>query len=376
VADGSSAPAGAGPAAGVPAETAPVRAGEQLDWAALEAYLRAEIGGLSGPFSVLQFPNGSANLTYLVTVGATRLVVRRPPFGQLALGAHDMHREYRVLSRLGPAYPRAPRALAYCADPAVLGAHFLVSEYRPGVVIWGRLPVPMAALPGAGRRVGFAVVDALADLHAVRPDDCGLADLGRPDGYLSRQLAGWRKRWAAVAPAGGSGAGTGTGTVTGTVERVADLLAASQPRSGPAAIVHNDFKIDNCQFHPADPDRVISVFDWDMATLGDPLVDLGTLLNYWPDPADRPGSGLRVLPGLDTLGLPTRHEVVARYAQRRGLALADVRWYEAYGCWKTLIILQQLYARWQRGETGDPRMAARGEQVVALADRALRLLDG
>ena len=360
---------GAGGGGGV-SEVAPVRAGEELDWAALEGWLRAELPALAGPFSVLQFPNGSANLTYLVTVGADRLVVRRPPFGQIAVGAHDMHREYRVLSRLNPAYDRAPRALAYCADPAVLGAHFLVSEYRPGVVIWGRLPAPMADLPDAGRRVGLAVVDALADLHEVRPDACGLADLGRPDGYLTRQLAGWRKRWAAVAP-GAPGVPAGD---PGPVDRVADLLAAGQPGSGPAAIVHNDFKIDNCQFRPADPDRVSSVFDWDMATLGDPLVDLGTLLNYWPDPADRPDAGTRVIPGLQTLGLPTRREVVARYAARRGLDLTDVHWYEAYGCWKTLIILQQLYARWQRGETTDPRMADRGVQVTALAHRALRLL--
>lgn len=356
------------PAGGVP-QTAPVRPGEELDWPALEAYLRAGFPELAGPFSVLQFPNGSANLTYLVTIGERRLVVRRPPFGQLAVGAHDMHREYRVLSRLYRVYPRAPRALAYCADPAVLGAHFLVSEYRAGVVIWGRLPEPMAGLPGAGRRVGFAVVDALADLHAVRPDECGLADLGRPDGYLTRQLAGWRTRWAAVADAAEPSAGA-------VVERVADLLAATQPPSGPAAIVHNDFKIDNCQFDPADPDRVVSVFDWDMATLGDPLVDLGTLLNYWPDPGDRPDSGIRIVPGQDTFGLPTRREVVARYAGRRGLELTDVRWYEAYGCWKTLVILQQLYARWRRGETSDARMAARGAQVAALADRALRLLTG
>jgi aminoglycoside phosphotransferase (APT) family kinase protein len=356
---------------GIP-QVAPVRPGEELDWDALESWLRAELPELTGPFSVLQFPNGSANLTYLVTVGDTRLVVRRPPFGRIAVGAHDMHREYRVLSRLYPAYPRAPRALAYCADPAVIGAHFMVSEYRPGVVIWGELPAAMAGLPDAGRRVGVAVVDALADLHAVRPDGCGLSDLGRPDGYLTRQLAGWRKRWAAVAP---GVAGAPDDQDPGPVDEVAELLVARQPESGPAAIVHNDFKIDNCQFDPADPDRVISVFDWDMATLGDPLVDLGTLLNYWPDPGDPPGAGPRVIPGLETLGLPTRREVVARYAARRGLDLTDVRWYEAYGCWKTLIILQQLYARWARGETTDPRMAARGDQVTALARRAARLLE-
>jgi aminoglycoside phosphotransferase (APT) family kinase protein len=343
-------------------EVAPVRPGEELDWASLEGHLREHLPCATGPFSVLQFPNGSANLTYLVRFGDDAVVVRRPPFGTIATGAHDMRREHRVLSRLHAAYPRAPLGLHYCADESVIGAHFLVSEYRSGVVVWDRLPVELAAGESPGRRIGFAVVDALADLHLVDPEACGLDDLGRPEGYLERQVRGWQRRWEAV-----------SFESDGTLDRVGELLAAHLPVSGPAAIVHNDFKVDNCQFAPGAPDEVASVFDWDMATLGDPLTDLGTLLNYWPEGAT-PADGV---PGVENVGLPLRDEVVARYAARTGqdLIRSDVAWYEAFGCWKTAVILQQLYVRHLRGESADDRMAARGEQVVRIGERALALAE-
>ena len=258
-------------------EVAPVRPGEELDWSSLEVYLRAHLPEMQGELSVLQFPNGSANLTYLVRFGDEAVVVRRPPFGAIAAGAHDMRREHTVLSRLHAAYPRAPLGLHYCADESVIGAHFLVSEYRTGVVVWDHVPDQLDVGPDPGRRIGFAVVDALADLHLVDHEACGLGDLGRPDGYLARQVGGWQRRWEAVALEG-----------RGTLDRVGELLARHLPESGPAALVHNDFKVDNCQFATGDPDVVASVFDWDMATLGDPLTDLGTLLNYWPEGARRP----------------------------------------------------------------------------------------
>ena len=343
-------------------EVTEVRPGEQLDWDSLEAYLRAQLPQAVGEFSVLQFPNGSANLTYLVRFGDVDLVVRRPPFGVIATAAHDMRREHRVLSRLSPAYPRAPLGLHYCADESVIGAHFLVSEYRSGVVVWDHVPEVLNVGADPGRRIGLAVVDALADLHLVDADACGLGDLGRPDGYLQRQVTGWQGRWEAVAL-----------DDRGALDRVGELLARHLPESGRPALVHNDFKVDNCQFTAGSPDAVTSVFDWDMATLGDPLTDLGTLLNYWPDgpePAD-------AVPGLENLGLPSRDEVVARYAARTGqrLTRADVAWYEAFGCWKTAVILQQLYVRHLRGETSDDRMATRGQQVVRIADRALTLAE-
>ena len=343
-------------------EVTEVRPGEELDWGSLEAYLRRHLPQASGAFSVLQFPNGSANLTYLVGFGEDAVVVRRPPFGVIATGAHDMRREHRVLSRLHAAYPRAPLGLHYCADESIIGAHFLVSEYRSGVVVWDRVPEQLSVGEDPGRRIGFAVVDALADLHLVDPEACGLGDLGRPAGYLERQLGGWQRRWEAVAIEG-----------RGTMDRVGELLARHLPTSGRPALVHNDFKVDNCQFTPGSPDVVTSVFDWDMATLGDPLTDLGTLLNYWPDGAT-PADGV---PGVENVGLPGRDEVVAHYAARTGqdLARGDVAWYEAFGCWKTAVIMQQLYVRHLRGESSDDRMTARGEQVVRIADRALALAE-
>ncbi len=344
-------------------EVAEVRPGEELDWAALERHLRQQLPHLEGDFSVRQFPNGSANLTYLVRFGEDALVVRRPPFGVIAAGAHDMLREYTVLSRLHAAYPRAPLGVHYCADTAVIGAHFLVSEYRPGVVVWDRVPDSLAVGPEPGRRIGFAVVDALADLHLVDPARCDLGYLGRPDGYLDRQVRGWQRRWEAVATEG-----------RGTVDRVAELLARHLPESGQPALVHNDFKVDNCQFAPGDPDQR----------------DLGLRLGHGDArrPAHRPGDAAQLLAGRrhPRRGRPRRRRTSGCRAATRsssatprgpgsGSPARTSSWYEAFGCWKTAIIMQQLYVRHLRGETSDERMNARGRQVVRIADRALALAE-
>jgi aminoglycoside phosphotransferase (APT) family kinase protein len=347
-------------------EVAPVRTGEDLDWPRLESYLREHVPELGGEFSVLQFPNGSANLTYLVRFGDTQLVVRRPPFGQLAPGAHDMKREFTAVHALSQHFDRAPRAYLFCDDHSVIGSDFLVVEYRSGVVMWDHVPPAMAHHDDAARRIGLAVVDALADLHILVPDEIGLGGLGRPEGFVERQVNGWAKRWDLV----------DTGRVP-QMNAVAKRLIATIPSAGgrPASVLHNDYKIDNCQFDPANPDRVKSIFDWDMATLGEPLVDLGTLLNYWPDPADVEGDRPLHVPGLELLGLPSRGDVVERYASRTGFEAADVPWYEAFATWKTCVVLEQLYQRFVRGESTDPRMGERGAPVTPLADRAARLLD-
>src|SRR5690348_15958082 len=182
------------PEAGDRPEVAPVRSGEALDWDRLEAYLRARVPDLGDGFEVLQFPNGSANLTYLVRAGGRDMVVRRPPFGRIAPGAHDMRRELRALDGLWRHFDRAPRPYLFCDDHDVTGSAFLVVEYRHGVVVWDHVPAAMAHHPDAGRRVGLAVVDALADLHLLVPEAVGLADLGRPVGFVERQVSGWRKR--------------------------------------------------------------------------------------------------------------------------------------------------------------------------------------
>lgn len=341
-----------------------VRPGEALDWDALVACLRDNIPDLGGDFTVKQFPNGSANLTYLLQFGPRRLVLRRPPFGQIAPGAHDMRREYHVLSRLADGFPPAPRALYLGTDHGVIGGDFVVMEYRSGEVAWGAVPPSMNHLPDAGTRMGRAVVRALAQLHLVDPHGCGLDDLGRPDGFVRRQVDGWAHRWQLVAPERG-------GEV---MSNVVETLARSLPEPQRVSILHNDYKLDNCQFRSGEPDEVHAVFDWDMATLGDPLIDVGTLLNYWPDPSDTPSDRPMTPPGLETVGLPTRAEVADIYVAQTGLDLANISWYEAFACFKTAVVMQQLYARWERGETTDDRMSERRQWVMPMAHRSARIL--
>ncbi|MGK0260557.1 MAG: aminoglycoside phosphotransferase (APT) family kinase protein, partial [Candidatus Azotimanducaceae bacterium] len=260
-------------------EVQAVRPGEALDWPGIEGYLRKHLSAdvdLSGEFEVLQFPNGSANLTYMLRFGATEFVFRRPPFGTLAPGAHDMKREYRVLSRLWKSFDRAPRAYLFCGNAEVAGADFFVMERRQGEVIRGVIPESMRQHDDVGRRIGFALIDAMAEFHLVDTQSNGLHDLGKPAGFVDRQLSGWKKRWDLVADA----------QHDAQMQSLHQRLVAQQPISQRVSLVHNDLKLDNCMFDPADPDRVIAFFDWDMTTLGDPLIDLGTLLNYWPDPKD------------------------------------------------------------------------------------------
>ena len=265
-------------------------------------------------------------------------------------------------------YDRAPRPLAYSADAHILGTEFLVIEYRSGLVIWGPETIPdeMKSQPNHGWRLGMALAHALADLHLVDIYETGLIQLGKPAGFLERQLRGWRARWDAVAEAG---------PAHPLMEELADRLLERVPSSPPPAVLHNDFKLNNCQFSPTDPARVTSVFDWDMATVGDPLVDLGTLLNYLPDPDGDTSSDRVAIGGLETMGLPSRQEIVDTYSARTGTAVDAIHWYEAYGTWKTAVIMQQLYARYIRGETSDERLRTSADRMDGVAARALDLLD-
>ena len=352
-----------------PAEVAPVRPGERLDRAALAAWLMprlpAVLPGVGGPLEILQFPHGSANLTYLLRVGAHELVLRRPPMGELAPGAHDMKREFKVLSRLWRFFDRAPRAYLLCDDHAVLGADFFVMERRRGEVVRGALPPAMRVHRDVGRRIGFALVDAMVELHTLDPAACGLADLGKPEGFVERQVSGWARRWELAKPE----------HAPPLVAELHRRLVRSMPVPVRVSIVHNDLKLDNCQFDPADPDRVTSIFDWDMTTLGDPLVDLGTLLNYWPDPGDPESARRASQPGLARMGLPARAEIIARYAARSGADVSAARWWEAFALWKTVVVVQQLHRRWVRGESTDPRMATIADRIPSLLEAARGVLD-
>lgn len=344
-----------------------VRAGEELDWSRIAGYIRERMPDdvdLSGEVRVQQFPNGSANLTYMIGFGDTELVFRRPPFGTLAPGAHDMRREFKVLSRLWRIFDLAPRAYLFCDDHEVGGADFLVEQRRAGEVVRGVIPPSMRDHEDVGRRIGFALVDAMARFHGLDPEAAELGDLGRPEGFVERQLSGWKKRWDLVADE------RYDPQMTRVHAQLADLMPAPQRVS----FVHNDLKLDNCMFDPSNPDAVTAIFDWDMTTLGDPMIDLGTMLNYWPDPSDDDTVRGHAHIGMELMGLPTRDEIIARYGQASGLDVTRAPWYAAFAMWKTATVVRQLHHRWVVGDSTDERMAVVADGIPRLIKGAERFL--
>jgi aminoglycoside phosphotransferase (APT) family kinase protein len=329
-----------------------VRAGEELDVAKLAAYLGAR------DVTVQQFPGGHSNLTYAVTADGVDYVLRRPPFGTKVKTAHDMGREFRVLSALADHYDKAPRPHSYCEDESVLGAKFYLMERRHGVILRKELPPGETLEPATARRLCEMLVDALVELHAIDFAAVGLGELGKPAGYVERQVRGWTERYA----------GSQTDDIPAVTE-VSAWLAAHQPPDGEPALIHNDFKFDNLLLTPG-LDRITGVLDWEMTTLGDARMDLGTSLSYWVEASDAPSMhamrfGLTNLPGM-----MTRREVAARYAERSGRDLGNSLFYYVYGLFKTAVVGQQIYYRFAKGLTQDPRFAIIIHGVRGLADQA------
>ena len=342
---------------------AAVRAGEELDAERLRAYLGEHLPDLDGEIEVEQFPRGFSNLTYLLRAGDRQLVLRRPPFGANVKSAHDMGREFKILSRLIDVYPKVPRPLAYCEDESVLGAPFYVMERVAGVILRPRMPDAMTPAPEVMRAIAGALVDTFVELHGVDYEAAGLGDLGRPEGYAERQVEGWAKRWQAARTDG-----------VPDMEKVAAWLAGHMPDAAEASLIHNDFKYDNVVLDDGDWSRVIAVLDWEMATLGDPLMDLGTSLGYWVDPEDPPAlQGLRLSP--TTLpGNPSRREVAQLYAEKSGRDAGRLVFYYVYGLFKIAVIVQQIYARYKRGLTNDPRFAGLLDAVRGCAVTAAQAI--
>ncbi len=344
--------------------TAPVRHGEELPVATLEACLLREFPHHSGPLTVEQFAHGHSNLTYLLRLGGAEFVLRRPPFGNVVKSAHDMGREYRVLSRLWTVYRLAPRPLLYVDAPEIIGAPFYVMERRRGLILRQQLPPGLVIEPAVARRLSTALIDSLADLHALDFKAAGLGDLGRPEGYVARQVSGWTDRHARAA----------TSEVP-AMDRVARWLAEHQPTDSGATLIHNDFKYDNVILDPDDLTQLAAVLDWEMATVGDPLMDLGTTLGYWvqandPPALQRSAMGPTALPG--TL---TRRELIERYAERSGRDVSGILYYYVFGLYKIAVIVQQIYARYVRGHTQDERFARLDRLVSVLAEQADRSID-
>ena len=342
---------------------APVRSGEELDAAALAAYLHHHLPDLGdGEIEIRQFPRGFSNLTYLVKARGREMVLRRPPFGAAVRGGHDVVREHGILAALHPVWPRVPRPILCCDDPAVLGAPFYLMERVAGVVLRDRPPAGVELSPETMHRVCLAAVDTLAELHSVDWRAAGLSGIGRPEGYVARQVEGWTGRWRA----------SRTDAVP-EMDEAAAWLAAHLPTEGAPAIIHNDYKYDNLVLDPADLSRVLAVLDWEMATLGDPLMDLGTTLAYWAepgDPAELKMFGITHLPGnLDRRG------VAERWAERTGRDISGLTFHYAYGLFKVAVIAQQIYARFRAGKTQDPRFAGLIHVVRAAARNATHAIE-
>ncbi len=335
----------------------PVRDGEELPVDALSAWMREALPALGPVREVSQFPGGFSNLTYLLSCAHGEAVLRRPPHGVVPGGrAHDMPREAAILSVCELRGIPAPRALAVCEDAAVIGAPFYVMERVRGLILRGA-SAPSVLTPELLGRLSTAFVDTLVAIHGATPSDPVIGGLGRPMGYVGRQVAGWTERWQRAR----------TDDVP-AMEALAAWLAERQPGESGACLVHNDYKHDNLVLDPADPARILAVLDWEMATLGDPLLDVGTSLAYWVEAGDDPafqalGLGVTALPGN-----PTRAELWARYLERSGRAMRPMAWYHAFGLFKVAVIAQQILARYRKGLTTDERFARLGDAVRLLAE--------
>ena len=319
------------------------------DWPRLAAHLRARGMQLGAQPPPRQFSGGLANLNYLLTIDGRECVLRRPPMGQLPPGAYDMGREFRILGKLSGGFSLAPQALHFCEDAEVIGAPFQIIEFRRGFTVRSALPEALAVMPGIGARLAATLAEVLVRLHALDPAAVGLAELGRPEGFLQRTVEGWIKR-ALLATAG---------STSPLVLELGQWLRGSCPPDGPSSLIHNDIKLDNVLLDGATL-APVALLDWDQCTRGDSLFDLATTLSYWTEAGDPPAMlELRQMPTAQA-GFPSRQAFAERYAQAAGRDLADFRFYRVLAIYKLAVIFHQLHQRYRLGVTQDARYAGFG----------------
>jgi aminoglycoside phosphotransferase (APT) family kinase protein len=344
-----------------------VRNEDAFDVERLHAWIvanAADVATVGEPLpEVHQFKGGASNLTYLVRYGDREYVLRRPPRGHKASSAHDMRREVNVQQRLRPLYPLVPQIHAYCDDPAVIGDEFYLMSRVHGTILRRDLPEGVALSADQARRLAFTVIDAQADLHAIDPETAGLAGLGRGPGYVTRQVAGWSRRYRDAR----------TDDVP-DAEDVMSWLDVHQPPDVAARLIHGDWRLDNLVLDLAPEPAIVGVLDWEMATVGDPLMDVGASLAYWITADDDDAFQLMRRQPNNLEGIPSREEYIARYLERTGFQVEDWRFYEVYGLFRLAVIAQQIWFRYRRGETTNPAFALFGPAVSMLNDRAGNLI--
>jgi aminoglycoside phosphotransferase (APT) family kinase protein len=341
--------------------SAPIRSGEELDLAKLEPYLRRHFPGEAGTFQASQFPSGHSNLTYSLLLGAKELVLRRPPFGSKVKTAHDMSREFRVLSKLHSAYAPAPEVLLYCDDASVIGAPFYVMQPIHGIILRTRVPYGLDFRPETARRLSVSFIENLIRLHRVDYAFVGLADLGKPEGYLERQVRGWIERYY----------GSKIHDYP-EVDKISTWIQGHMPSTHTVSLIHNDYKYDNLVLDSRDITEIIGVLDWEMCTIGDALTDLATALAYWVD-ANDPEELQQVSWGPTAApGSFSRSEVVQYYARKTGCDASQIAFYLALARFKLAVIVQQIYYRYHLGLTKDERFASMPQRIQILLRAALR----
>ncbi|WP_409434017.1 phosphotransferase family protein [Litorimonas sp. RW-G-Af-16] len=339
--------------------TVEVRKGEELDIAQVDAVLKQAVPGLSGMPTVHQYPSGASNLTYALDYPNRRLVLRRPPFGDKPKSGHDMHREYKVMTALLGHVP-VPKTLYYTDDTAIIGAEFYVMDRSEGHLIHTDIPKEWEWTTTETRELCENFFQSLVDLHTTDYKAVGLGDFGKPEGYVGRQILGWNRRWEK--------------SWTDDLEKFEDVqqwLVDNMPATERgAAIIHGDYRIDNCILRADDPTQIEAILDWEISALGDPMMDLGNTLAYWIQADDPDFMKLTVRQPCMAPGMMTRQEVLDFYADKTGADVSGFQFYYVYGIWRLAVIIQQIYARFYRGQNDNPRFKDYGQMTAALGNLA------
>jgi aminoglycoside phosphotransferase (APT) family kinase protein len=342
-------------------KTVAAREGEVPDIENLKKYLSSQLPGFEGELIVEQFPGGYSNLTFLLKASGKEFVLRRPPVGANIKSAHDMSREFKVLKALKPVYKPVPNPVLFCDDENIMGAPFYIMERVNGIILRNRIPKGMDLTPAIMRSISESAVDNLAALHSIDLEKSGLIEMGKPEGYVKRQVEGWIKRYFAAE----------TDSIL-NMNKTAEWMLENLPSGGTAAFIHNDYKYDNLVLDPGNLKNIIAVLDWEMATVGDPLMDLGTSLAYWGEAEDNDA-----LKPFNLTWLPgnlKREEVVQRYAAAKKIPVPEMLFYYVFGSFKIAVIVQQIYARYKKGFSKDERFAGLIHVVNACADNAQKAI--
>jgi len=339
------------------------RAGEELDQQKLQDYLRDKVPGFGKDITIRQFPGGYSNLTYFIQAGDHEYVLRRPPFGANIKSAHDMEREFTVLTKLSQAgFTKVPDAVHLCVDESVMGVKFYLMKRVRGVILRNKLSKDFSVSQETFRALSKAAIEQLVKLHQIDIHSSGLDALGKPEGYVQRQVEGWIKRYT----------NSQTDDIA-SMNEVAEWMQRNIPTSSQASFIHNDFKYDNLVLNPNDLTDIVAILDWEMATVGDPLMDLGTTLAYWAE-----GSDSDALKPFNLTWMPgnfTRQEVVQHYQLNTGWPVDNIVFYFVFGAFKVGVICQQIYYRYKQGFTKDPRFASLIYVIKACGENARRAIE-